>query len=135
MRVSAVTTFALAAAIGGASAQEADRRYTLEKTADGYVRMDNRTGEMSICATRDGQLLCRLAADERDAWQEEIGRLTRRLEDVERRLGEIDKASAAAELPSEDEFEKSLTLMERFMRRFMDIVKDLEAENAPAQKT
>lgn len=135
MRVSAVTLIAMALWVGAAGAQEADSRYTLEKTADGYVRMDNRTGEMSICTTRDGQLLCRLAADERDAWQEEVERLTRRLDDVERRLGAVEKQGVASELPSEDEFEKSLTMMERFMRRFMDIVKDLDADNAPAQKT
>jgi hypothetical protein len=135
MRLVAPIILALAVSAAGAGAEEAESRFTLEKTPDGYVRMDNRTGEMSICSTRDGQLLCRLAADERDAWQDEIGRLTRRLEEVERRLGEIDKAAATPSLPSEDEFEKSLTLMERFMRRFMDIVKDLDAENAPAQKT
>ncbi len=135
MRLVAPIILALAVSAAGAGAEEAESRFTLEKTPDGYVRMDNRTGEMSIRSTRDGQLLCRLAADERDAWQDEIGRLTRRLEEVERRLGEIDKAAATPSLPSEDEFERSLTLMERFMRRFMDIVKDLDAENAPAQKT
>jgi hypothetical protein len=82
MRIAPLTFVALALAAGSAAAQQVDTRYTLEKTAEGYVRMDTVTGEMSICTERDGQLLCRLAADERDAWQDEIGRLETRLEAV-----------------------------------------------------
>ena len=38
----------LALGTAGAQAQD-DGRYTLRQTDEGYVRMDNRTGEMSIC--------------------------------------------------------------------------------------
>lgn len=134
MRIAGLAAFALAAAVPGAVAQEAETRYTLEKTPDGYVRMDTRTGEMSVCMERTGQLVCRLAADERSVWQDEIDRLARRLDEVEKRLGALEGPRAPQTvLPSEEQFEQSLTFMERFFRRFIDIVKDLEAETDTAK--
>lgn len=134
MRIARLAAFALAATIPAAVAQEAETRYTLERTPDGYVRMDTRTGEMSVCTERTGQLVCRLAADERSAWQDEIDRLTRRLDEMEKHLGALEGSpTPQTALPSEEQFERSLTFMERFFRRFIDIVKDLEAETDTAK--
>jgi flagellar motility protein MotE (MotC chaperone) len=109
-----------------AAAQDAGR-YTLERTDEGYVRMDRRSGEMSLCQERDGQLICRLAADERSALQAEVDRLQSELDRLEERVDALEGGPAAA-LSEEDEFEQALTFMERFFRRFMDIVKDLERD-------
>jgi hypothetical protein len=38
-------------------------------------------------------------------------------------------------MPSEEEFDKTLSMMERFMRRFMGVVKELEGDEAKPQKT
>lgn len=113
-----------------AMAQDTDR-YTMEKSENGYVRMDRKTGEMSICEERSGQLVCKLAADERSAFQDEVDRLQDRLSGLEKRVAEIETASRLnpnALLPDEESFEKSLGYMERFFRRFMDIVKDLDQD-------
>ena len=129
MRIARLAAIALAATVPAAMAQETETRYTLEKTPDGYVRMDTRTGEMSVCTERTGQLVCRLAVHERSAWQDEVDRLTRRLDEVEKRLGALEASPPPqTALPSEEQFEQSLTFMERFFRRFIDIVKDLEDE-------
>ena len=45
-------------------------RFTMEKTENGFVRMDTLTGEMSICSEKADQLVCRLAADERRAFEQ-----------------------------------------------------------------
>ena len=58
----------------GATAQEAER-FQLERTDEGYVRMDTRTGAMSLCRERSGQLVCAPAADERTAYEEDIATL------------------------------------------------------------
>jgi hypothetical protein len=113
-----------------ATAQDADR-YMMEKSANGYVRMDRKTGEMSICEERSGQLVCKLAADERSAFQDEVDRLQDRLSGLEKRVAELETASRLnpeALLPTEEDFEKSLGYMERFFRRFMDIVKDFDPD-------
>jgi hypothetical protein len=69
MRQIALTfSFLLIPLLAGASAAEPDR-YRLEKTPNGYVRMDTRTGAMSICEEKWGELVCKMAADERTAVQ------------------------------------------------------------------
>ena len=59
---------ACAAALAGlaalpAAAEEAER-YRLERTEDGYVRLDTATGAMTLCREADGRLVCAPAAQE-----------------------------------------------------------------------
>lgn len=127
----------LASANAPLQAEEAGR-YKLEKSATGYVRMDTQTGEMSICEERDGQLVCKLAADERTAFQDELDRLQAKLTGLEQRLAAMENNPVLKPqnlLPSEEEFQRSLGYMERFFRKFLDIVKDMDKESAPPQKT
>ena len=130
----------MAAASAHAWAGEEDR-YTLEKTQNGYVRMDTETGAMSICQERGNQLVCRTAADEREAHDGEVDRLRARVEALEERVATLEKSPVLQPrnlLPSDEEFERSLGYMERFFRKFMDIVRDMDKSDAGAgipQKT
>ncbi len=110
-----------------ASAEE-QQRYELRETDGGYVRLDTRTGEMSICERRDSRLVCRVAADERTALQDEIDRLDESLRALEGRIAELEKAPAAAVLPSEEQFDRTLGYMQRFFRGFMDIMKEYDRD-------
>lgn len=118
-----------------ASAAEG-QRYQMEKTDKGYVRMDTQTGEMSICEERSGQLVCKLAADERTALQDEIGRLQSEVKAIEDRVVKLEGSLSQkleSTLPTEEEFEKTMGYMERFFRSFMGIVKDFEKEDKAHQ--
>ncbi len=137
MRSIAIATAAicLPQVVGGASA--AEDRYRLEKTDNGYVRMDTQTGAMSLCEERSGQLVCKLAADERDAYQDQIEQLQNSLKALEDRVSALEKGRIAMPppgLPSEEEFEKGMGYMERFFRRFMGIVKDFENEETKPEQ-
>ena len=68
-----------------AFSQETDR-YRLEKSPNGYVRMDTQTGAMSICEERSGQLVCKMAADERAAFQDEVDRLQSSVKALDERV-------------------------------------------------
>ena len=127
----------LASATLPTMAEEAGR-YTLEKSATGYVRMDTQTGEMSVCEERGGQLVCKLAADERAAFQDELDRLQSKVTGLEERLAAVENNPVLNPqnlLPSEEEFQRSLGYMERFFRRFLDIVKDMDKESGTPEKT
>ncbi len=105
--------------------------YTLEKTDNGYVRMNNKTGEMSICQEKSDQLICKLAAEERTAYEDDIANLKTRvakLEDTVAGMGKLPPVVRDA-LPSEEDFEKGLSYMERFFRRFMGIAREFDDEN------
>jgi len=139
--------------LAGASAQEPDR-YRLEKSPNGYVRMDTRTGQMSICEEKSGALVCRVAADERTAVQDEIERLQTEIEELQAEVQVLDERLAGVKaleervaglenslasrieksLPTEEDFNKTMSYMERFFRSFMGIVRDFEKENSkPAE--
>lgn len=133
MRLSHIVVASLLAlfAAAPAHAQEVGR-YKLEKTATGYVRMDTQTGAMSTCEDKSGQLVCRMAADERAAALDEIERLNGAVESLDARVARLENSLAAkleSSLPSEEEFNKTMSYMERFVRGFFGIVKDMEKDN------
>lgn len=119
-------------AAGAAHGQEAER-YQLERTEDGYVRLDTRTGRMSICREEEGDLVCRFAREQRSGGGER-GEIFDRLDEIEDRLARLEAEAAETELPSEDEFERSLSYMERFMRRFMGLVEEFEEDEEPVEQ-
>ncbi|TCD16553.1 hypothetical protein [Oricola cellulosilytica] len=129
--MAAVATF-LAMTLAGAQAASAQNgRYVMEKTENGYVRMDTATGEMSICAEKSGQIVCKLAADERAAFQDELQRLEERVARLETRL---EGGLADRVLPSDEELDRGLDNMEKFFRRFLGIVEEFE-QGKPGDKT
>ncbi|QRY66602.1 hypothetical protein JVX98_19630 [Ensifer sp. PDNC004] len=115
---------------GGASAQDpAPGRYSMQKSETGIARLDTQTGEVSLCQEKDGQLVCRMAADERAAFEQELDLLTKRVEALEK-TAKAGESVAKQDLPAEEEIDRAMGIMERMMRRFMDIVKDLEGSDS-----
>jgi hypothetical protein len=116
-----------------ASAAEPDAsRFQLERSGDHFVRLDRQTGAMSLCEEKDGALVCRMAADERAAYESELDRLSDRVTALE------NKSIVNKALPSDAEIDRSIGIMERWMRSFMGIVKEFQSEdqsNALPQKT
>ena len=137
----ALTTLALIA-VAGTSAAEGEGRYRMEKTEGGFVRLDTVTGEISLCREADGQITCRMAADERAAFEKELDLLTERVEALEKAAATT-SGDAKPRLPTDEEIDRTMSIMERMMQRFMGIVKNLEerdeetvpGEGAVPQKT
>lgn len=111
-----------------------DPRFQLERTEGGLVRLDRQTGAMSLCQEDGGTLSCRMAADERAAYEQELDLLEKRVTALEQSL----KTAPSSGLPGEAEIEQGLSIMERFMRRFMDIIQEFtndgqQQEQAPTR--
>lgn len=112
---------------------EENGRYRLEGTENGYVRLDTRTGAISVCTEQQGQLICKMATEDREAYENDIAALqdrVKKLEDTVAGLQKGGQAQSKSALPSEQEFEQSMSYMERFMRRFMEITKSFDDEPA-----
>ena len=117
--------FLLPFLVAGGACADGEGRYQMERTADGFVRLDTVTGEMSLCKEATNQVTCPMAADERTAFENELDILTKRVEALEKaqRSGlSLDKPR----LPTNEEIDRTMGIMERMMQRFMDIVKNLE---------
>jgi parvulin-like peptidyl-prolyl isomerase len=127
-----IAALALILVASPAFAQSQDR-YALEKSGDGFVRMDRQTGEMSYCTVEAGALACRAAdgsAADRDA---EIAKLQEAIAALDRRIVALENSLAArleSKLPTEEQFEQTMGYMERFLRGFMGIVRDMEKDEA-----
>src|SRR5262249_39595870 len=73
-----LATLALAglAAWAQSTGPESDgSRYTFNRSDDGYLRLDGRTGQVAICARRRVGWTCEAVPDERAALEAEIARL------------------------------------------------------------
>ncbi|RKE86325.1 hypothetical protein [Rhizobium sp. AG855] len=113
-----------------AAAQDgANDRYTLEKSESGFVRLDRQTGAVTLCTEAEGTLTCRMGADERAAYDADLARLEKRVETLERQLAS-GRPAAAAPLPSDAEIDRSIGIMERFMRAFFNLVQEFRDDEA-----
>lgn len=128
--VLAVATAAGLMTVAPSLAEEASR-YQLQPSGDGFVRMDTQTGQMSLCSQAAGKLDCKPVSDERTAYADRIEEMSRRIEALEKRVAELEKAGATSGLPSDEEFERTMGYMERFFRRFIGVVHDLQKEYGP----
>jgi hypothetical protein len=122
------------AALAAASAQPAtpdseNGRYSFSPVADGVLRLDTRTGQVSQCSRNDAGWTCKAVPDERSSLESEIARLqgenaTLKKELLARGLpvpGVSPPAAKPSEpdlkLPSDTDVDKVMTFLERVWRR------------------
>jgi cell division protein FtsB len=112
---------------------QAQQRFQLERTEHGVVRLDTETGALTICredaANSAGELICRMAPDERVAYEKELDLLEKRVTALEAQVSNM--PPKAGGLPSDEDVDRSLSIMERFMRTFMGIVREFTGEPKP----
>ena len=136
-------TLALALQTGAARlhAQESvqepprDGRFSMQPTADGFVRLDTRTGVVSHCTALKEGVQCRAGADERAALDAEIERLAKDNSDLRAKLaaatGQAPSARLRNALPTDEEVNRAIGWMESFMRRMMRVMRD---ETPPGER-
>lgn len=120
----------------GAAAQESGiGRFSMSPTAEGYLKLDSRTGDVTECRRSGEQgFRCTLTPDERSALQAEIDRLAG--DNAALRAAMLAKgltppatgSGAVTTAPSDPEFDRAMTMMERFMRRFMGLMREEQAK-------
>jgi hypothetical protein len=76
----------LASAAADSGPDTENGRYTLSQTADGFVRLDTRTGAVSTCSNNGNGWACYAVPDERTAMDETIGRLQEQNEKLKAQL-------------------------------------------------
>ena len=151
MRLLAVALTLSLAGFAAASAQTAtpdseNGRYSFNPVADGVLRLDTRTGQVSQCSRSDAGWACKVVPDERSALETEIVRLqgengTLKKELLARGLPVpgVPSPSGAKpgepdlKLPSDAEVDKVISFLERVWRRLIEmgqnVQKDVEKKN------
>jgi hypothetical protein len=141
-------TLVLVAVLLGVSAAHAQTampdaengRFTFNQMQDEFLRLDTRTGQVSICSKRAESWTCRAVPDERAALESEIARLqgesaTLKKEMIARGVplpGGMRSDSAAnrpqieLKLPNDADIDRLMTFMEKIWRRLIDMVQGMQ---------
>ena len=119
-----------------------DKRFSLHKVDDGYLRLDGRTGVVSLCTRPDSGWVCRAVPDERSALESEIGRLAAENAELKRTMldrgmslpglpprppADVGVGSAA---PTDSDIDRVVALAERLWRRTLDVIGNLKRDLA-----
>ena len=130
-----------------------DGRYTFHRVQDSFVRLDGRTGQVSVCGRETAGWACRAVPDERAALEEAIGRLQNQSAALKRELlarglplpGGVradppepkvsgksgDKTtdpSATLKTPSDAELDRVMGFIEKVWRRLVEMMVDFQRD-------
>jgi hypothetical protein len=142
--VSALTlTGALVVAHAHAQTPETDdNRYQFNRVEDGYLRLDLRTGQVSLCSRRSVGWACATIADDRAAFDGEIARL--QAENAALKKAMLDRGLALPggvtadvpaasrdrdlKLPNHADVDRMLTAVEKVWRRLVEKLMTLQKD-------
>ena len=116
-----------------------DRRYQFNQVMDGTLRLDLRSGQVSLCSRRPAGWACTLVPDERAALEDELARLQSENAALKKAL--LDRgaeppgvtrreppAAGDTKRPSDAEIDRVMTTLERVWRRLVDMLINLQKE-------
>ena len=143
-------TLVLVAVLLGVSAAHAQTatpdsengRFTFNQVQDEFLRLDTRTGQVSICSKRAESWTCRAVPDERAALESEIARLQGEnatlkkqmiargvpLPDGMRSDSSANRPQIELKLPNEADLDRLMTFVEKIWRRLIDMVQSMQKD-------
>jgi hypothetical protein len=150
-----VCTGAMGAAAAQAMPDSENGRYVLSPVADGVIRLDTRTGDVSTCTNTGTGWACYAVPDERAALDAEIGRLQSDNEKLKAQLaardpvvtGKIDEPLPKSDslkkpdpkvaegerkieipLPSDRDMDRVMSFLEQAWRRLVDMANRMQRD-------
>jgi hypothetical protein len=112
-----------------AAPENENGRYSMSPVADGVLRLDTRTGQVSLCRQKSDSWTCEAVADDRAAYEKEIAGLQAKVASLEAELGHRPGGSDL-KLPSDADVDRVMKFFETVFRRFIGIIDGLQRENA-----
>jgi hypothetical protein len=114
-------------------------RFTFNQVADGLLRLDSRTGQVSLCSRGAVGWACHAVPDERSALEAEIARLQNENAALKKEMiaravplpgttKTEPKPQLELKLPSEADLDRLMTFMERIWRRLIEMVQNVQKE-------
>jgi hypothetical protein len=122
-------------------------RYSFHRADDGYLRLDERTGQVTLCNRRPAGWLCQAVPDDRLAFEAEIARLqidnamlkkellTRNLplpggvrQDATGSTPDRPQAKPQVRMPTDADVNKVVVFIESVWRRIVEMVASVQKE-------
>ncbi len=95
-----------------------NERYQMRRDGDYFVRLDRKSGEMSLCLRSQEKLVCRVSADERAALEQELSDLQERLAALEN--GNAERQEKPKQQREKKPDKKTFSELDRELDQFMD---------------
>ena len=120
-----------------------DARYQFHRVEDGYLRLDLRTGQVSLCSRQSAGWACLTVADERAALDQEIARLQNENVVLKKSLLErglplpggvaADRPAArggdgAVKPPGNADLDRMISTIEKVWRRLVEMIANLHKD-------
>ncbi len=102
-------------------------RFSMTPVTGGFLRLDTRTGQTSLCSVSGEQPQCRASADERAALEAEIARLAKENAELKTRS----RAPQTAQDEEDRKFDRNLDRAETFMRRMLRLFREQADKPSP----
>ncbi len=135
----------LAAPLAHAQAPESEdnNRYQFNRVEDGYLRLDLKTGQVSLCSRREVGWACRAVPDDRAAFDSEIARLQGENAGLKKAMldrglplpgGATSDAPVARgdrdlKRPNSADIDRMMSAVEKAWRRLLEMLTTLQKDN------
>lgn len=119
----------------------ADGRFTFHRADDGFLRLDGRSGQVSLCRRRSAGWECQAVPDERAALEGEIARLQTDNANLKRELlsrnlplpGGIKpeafgRSDDRLQLPTDAELNRAMAFVEKVWKRMVEMIVTTQKE-------
>src|SRR5262245_61141079 len=119
----------------------ADTRFTFHRADEGYLRLDGRSGQVSMCNRRSSGWQCHLVPDERTALEAEISRLQSDNAALKKELlsrslplpnGMTPHPGASKgqrpQLTDDPEFNRVMAVLEKVWRRMVEMIMSVQRD-------
>jgi len=117
-------------------------RFTFNQIQDGLLRLDTRTGQVSLCSKRAVGWACQAVPDERAVLEGEIARLQGENAMLKKEMiargvplpggmkadSPAGKPQIELKLPNEADLDRLMTFMEKIWRRLIDMVQRVQKD-------
>jgi hypothetical protein len=134
-------TLACAASLAQAqdSAQpNASSRYTFNRVNDGFLRLDNQSGQVAFCSPHTAGWACQAVPEDRAALEKEIERLQDEAASLKKEITALRAPSQSAptdkngdakiKLPTKEDIERARALIEDVWRNLMDMLVNIQKD-------
>jgi hypothetical protein len=122
-------------------AESEDPRYSFNRVENGYLRLDIRTGQVSLCSRRQVGWACQVLPDDRAVLEAEIGRLQAENGALKKELLSRGIALPAgvkppppqaktepAPTPRESDLDRVMNVVEAMWRRLVEMIANLQRD-------
>jgi hypothetical protein len=113
-------------------------RYTFNRVDDGFLRLDNQSGQIAFCSPHAAGWACQAVPEDRAALEKEIARLQDEVASLKKEIAALRAPSQASptdkngdakiKLPTKEDIEHARALIEDVWRNLMDMIVNIQKD-------